>query len=244
MGGQFSALARYYDRLNYNADYARVADYIERVFALYGSEPGLVLDLACGTGALTVELARRGYDMIGLDISADMLGVASAKGSPDILWLNQDMCGFELYGTVDAVVCCYDSLNYILDEGGLERCFGLVHNYLNPGGLFLFDVNSEHKFENIYGGNDIILENDGVLCAWRNSYDRQSGICEFDISIFARDGAGYKRYDEIQRERYYSAEQLAGIAGLAGFTDLRLFYDFGAAAKEGHERVCFSAVKK
>ncbi|MCL2774345.1 MAG: class I SAM-dependent methyltransferase, partial [Oscillospiraceae bacterium] len=166
---QFSVLAQYYDILNYNADYKKVADYIEDVFIIYGKSPELVLDLACGTGSLTVELDKRGYDMIGLDSSPEMLSVAYAQ-KPNILWINQDMCGFELYGTVDAVVCCFDSLNYILDEEKIDKCFGLVRNYLNPGGLFIFDVNSKYKFENIYANNDIVLENSGVFCSWQNSY--------------------------------------------------------------------------
>jgi len=251
MNKQFSILAQYYDKLNYNADYKKVADYIERVFELYDKKPELVLDLACGTGSLTLDLARRGYDMTGLDLSPEMLSIASLKKNrgKDILWINQDMCGFELYGTVDAVVCCFDSLNYILDEAEIAECFRLVYNYLNPGGLFLFDVNSGYKFEQIYGKNDIILEKNGILCAWRNNYNKRSGICEFYISLFAEQpGAGYKRFDEIQREKYYCEELLVDLAGLAGFRKLKIFYDFDINKnkeknKKECERICFSVLK-
>ena len=253
MNRQFSALAQYYDKLNYNSDYRKVADYIERVFALYDKKPELVLDLACGTGSLTIELARRGYDMTGLDISPEMLTIASVKKKrgKDILWINQDMCGFELYGTVDAVVCCFDSINYILDESKIAECFRLVYNYLNPGGLFLFDVNSRYKFEHIYGRNDIILEKGGILCAWRNNYSKRSGICEFSISLFIKqENSEYKRLDEVQHERYYSEDMLAGNLELAGFHDLKIFYDFEISKeknkfknKEEFGRICFSALK-
>ena len=246
MNDQFSMLARYYDKLNYNADYKKVADYIEDIFALYDKKPELVLDLACGTGSLTLELARRGYDMTGLDISADMLSAASSKKNKggSILWINQDMRDFELYGTVDAIICCFDSLNYILDEQEIGKCFWLVYNYLNPGGLFIFDVNSEYKFGHVYGARDIILEREGILCAWRNNYNKRSRICEFYISLFARqpDG-GYKRYDELQRERYYNPDKLAKL--LAGFADIKIFYDFDINKDNDllAERVCFAASK-
>jgi SAM-dependent methyltransferase len=253
MDSQFSVLAQYYDKLNYNADYKKVADYIEGVFALYDKKPELVLDLACGTGSLTLELARRGYDMTGLDLSPDMLNIASLKKNhgKNILWLNQDMCAFELYGTVDAAVCCFDSINYILDENKIAECFRLVYNYLNPGGVFIFDVNSRHKFEKIYAKNDIILEKNGILCAWRNNYNKKSRICEFYISLFIdqRD-AGYKRLDEVQREKYHSEDLLASLLELAGFSGLRICYDFDTDKtkekniKNEFERICFSCIKK
>ena len=276
MNRQFSVLARYYDTLNYNADYEQVADYIESVFRLYNKTPELVLDLACGTGELTIQLARRGYDMIGLDLSSEMLNEASSKAyneneneldgfdcesAKKILWINQDMCGFELYGTVDAIVCCFDSLNYILDEADIEKCFKSAYHYLNPGGLFLFDVTSEYKFEKIYGNNDIILEKDGVLCAWRNDYDKQSQICEFYISLFVKQkSAEYKRFDEIQRERCYSEDWLMNLLNITGFSDIKMFCDFDITKqiyehkhKQEHkqeqdkktlERACFAALKE
>ena len=266
MDRQFSVLARYYDTLNYNADYGQVADYIESVFTLYNKTPELVLDLACGTGMLTMELARRGYDMIGLDLSSEMLNEAISKelggpphrNSKKILWINQDMCNFELYGTVDAIVCCFDSLNYILDEADIEKCFKLAYHYLNPSGLFLFDVTSEYKFEQIYGTNDIILENekDGVLCAWRNNYDSQSKICEFFISLFVKQpskekdskrSAEYKRFDEVQREKYHSEDWLAELLELIGFSEIKTFCDFKISehrqGKKGFGRTCFAALK-
>ena len=148
----YHAIAGVYDRLNQELNYEAWADFFEQCFDRFLEEkPTLVLDLACGTGRMTRTLARRGYDMIGVDGSEDMLSeaYAASEGEP-ILYLRQDMRSFELYGTVGAVVSCLDSINYLLTEDDLCKTFRLVHNYLDPDGLFIFDVNSPYKFENIY----------------------------------------------------------------------------------------------
>lgn len=256
---QFGILAGYYDILNYNADYKKVADYIEEVFGIYQKKANLVLDLACGTGNLTLELGNRGYDMTGLDLSAEMLSAANAKmlkakkkkeSANNILWINQDMCNFELYGTVDAAVCCFDSLNYILDGEGVKKCFGLVNNYLNPGGLFIFDVNSEYKFESVYADNNFILEKKNVFCSWQNHYDKKNKTCDFYITLFVRQTDGsYKRYGEAQREKYYGETFLKDVLAETGFGDLKIFYDFCVKSNKSvepgkRERICFAAVKQ
>jgi len=251
---QFGILAKYYDILNYNANYKKVADYIENVFKIYKKKPGLILDLACGTGSLTVELDRRGYDMTGLDLSSEMLSVAVSKnkknkdGGNNILWINQDMCSFELYGTVDAVICCFDSLNYILNEEDIKKCFGLVRNYLNPGGLFIFDVNSKYKFESVYAKNNFILEKKNVFCSWQNNYCKKNRTCEFYLNFFVKQPDGsYKRYYEIQKEKYYAKEFLTESLLAAGFEDIKIFCDFDCMEESGvknHGRVCFACLKK
>jgi predicted TPR repeat methyltransferase len=252
---QFAILAKYYDILNYNADYKKVADYIEDVFEIYQKKPRLVVDLACGTGNLTVELDKRGYDMTGLDLSAEMLSVAVSKtadskaANSDILWLNQDMCGFELYGTVDAVVCCFDSLNYVLAKENIEKCFALVYNYLNPGGLFIFDVNSKYKFEYLYAKNNFVLAQEQVFCSWQNYYNKKNKTCDFYMTLFVLQPDGkYKRYEETQREKYHSVKFLKEILIDTGFDDLNIFYDFSVNAKPRGKnkkcgRVCFAALK-
>ena len=250
---QFGIISGYYDILNYNADYIKTADYIEEIFGIYNKKPDSVLDLACGTGNLTVELDKRGYDMTGLDLSAEMLSVANAKiknkNKNKILWLNQDMREFELYGTVDAVICCFDSLNYIPDSKDIKKCFGLVHNYLNPGGLFIFDVNSKYKFESVYSDNNFILEKKNVFCSWQNHYDRKNKTCDFFIILFVGQPDGsYKRYDETQREKYHGEKFLKDALTETGFGDIKIFYDFSvnfnADDNENRERICFAAVKQ
>ncbi len=228
----YRALARVYDRLNAEIDYEGWADFVESCFACYLEEkPTLVLDLACGTGSMTLALAARGYDMIGVDGSMDMLSVAyeraAERETPAPLFLLQDMRAFELYGTVGAVTCCLDSINYLLTEDDVRDCFACVHNYLDPDGLFLFDVNSPYKFEHIYGDNAYILEDEwtdgdgeyrSAYCGWQNHFDAETGICEFDLSVFEQDASGrYERADEQQRERCYDEKTLRALLRETGF---------------------------
>ena len=230
----YRALAGVYNLLNREIDYAAWADFLEECFARFlPSRPELVLDLACGTGSMTLELARRGYDMIGVDGSSDMLSQAYAAKpeNSNILFLEQDMRSFELYGTVGAVVCCLDSLNYLLRDGDLTACFRTVHNYLDPDGLFLFDMNTPYKFRHIYGNNAYVLEDEqsggtDVFCAWQNFYDDQSRICDFDLSIFEEQADGrYLRSDEHQQERCYDLAEIRKALTDSGMELLGIYAD-------------------
>lgn len=240
----YNAIADAYDRLNGDVDYAEWARALEQCFERYlGKKPEIVLDLACGTGKMTRELAALGYDMIGVDGSVDMLSRAMAEKTDGILYLLQDMRELELYGTVGAVVCCLDSLNYVLEESELAKIFSLVHNYLDPDGLFIFDVNTPYKFENIYSDNAYVLENEyedgaAIYCGWQNEYDRQSGICDFYLTLFEeRQDGSYTRSDEHQRERCYTLEQLRSALEGSRMEFIGAFDDLGlSAATEGAER--------
>ena len=219
----YGALARFYDQLNAEIDYSAWAVFMEECFSRFlPQKPELILDLACGTGSMTVQLAKRGYDMIGVDGSAEMLSEAFSRTAEigGVLFLQQDMRNFELYGTVGAVTCCLDSLNYLLGDGELSKCFSLVHNYLDPDGLFLFDMNTPYKFENIYGSNHYILEGElppfeegdaptAIYCGWQNQFDPKTKICDFDLSLFDEGEDGlYYRSDEHQQERCYSLDEI------------------------------------
>ncbi|MBE6621146.1 MAG: methyltransferase domain-containing protein [Ruminococcaceae bacterium] len=256
----YGAIARVYDRLNAEIDYAAWADFVEACFSRYFEhKPELLLDLACGTGSMTLELARRGYDMIGVDGSPDMLSVAYERAAEreceGALFLLQDMRTFELYGTVGAVTCCLDSINYLLREEDVARTFSCVHNYLDPDGLFLFDVNSPYKFEHVYGDNAYVLEDEltdedgnaqAVFCGWQNHYDATTGLCTFDLSLFEeREDGGYDRSDEEQCERCYSREQLQELLTQTGFEVLGCFgaWDF-SEPQENCERYYFVARAK
>lgn len=238
----YEAIAHVYDKLNAQIDYERWADFTERCMDRFLSQrPTLVLDLACGTGSMTLALAKRGYDMIGVDGSTDMLAEAwnRTPENASILWLCQDMRRFELYGTVGAVTCCLDSLNYLLTEEDLNQCFACVHNYLDPNGLFLFDMNTPYKFQTVYGSNAYILEDelvydDGdreehvpVFCGWQNTYHPKSGICEFDLSLFEElpDGT-YRRSDEHQQERCYDLDTIRTALTRTGMELLGVWADF------------------
>lgn len=228
MNVPYSVIAECYDALNSHVDYRGWAEAISRVLDSYGIKKGsLVLDLACGTGNITLPLSSLGYDMIGVDMSEEMLGVAmSKKESGGVLWLCQDMRSFELYGTVAATVCCLDSINYLTGRAGLNKCFSLVHNYLDPDGIFIFDVNTRYKFENIYSDNHFVLEDDRVLCAWRNYYDVNSGLCDFELTFFyEQEDGSYVRRDECQCERYWSIQTLKNSLVKSGFEVLSVSSD-------------------
>lgn len=212
MINQYTNIAALYDRLNFDTDYGALTDFLVEKTEKYYKKPEMILDLACGTGKLTSELAARGFDMTGVDISEEMLGVASErakKAKLDILFLCQSMCKLDLYGTYDAVYCCFDSLNYLTRAHELSECFHLVHNYLNPDGIFIFDMNTPYKFEKIYADNSYILEADKLFCAWQNYYNPKNKMCDFYLSFFEETENGlYKRSDEVQRERCYSQKAI------------------------------------
>lgn len=208
MSEKYSSLAPFYDILNSGTDYNGLCSFLISRFESHDKKIKSVLDLACGTGSVTIPLAKAGYDMTGVDISADMLARARMKSEAlPILYLNQDIRFFELYGSVDAVVCCLDSLNYLLKTEYLENTFSLVSNYLNSGGIFIFDVNTPFRLENIYGNNSFVIEEEDIFCAWQNFYEPRRRICTFYLSMFENKGdLGYIRHDEVQRERAYSLE--------------------------------------
>jgi len=220
----YTSLASVYDKLNSDIDYSEWADHIEAQLKTYCDSPVTsILDLACGTGTMTVELAERGYDMTGIDLSDEMLAVAKAKCDSKrfrhpVLLIRQNMTEFELYGTVNAVICCLDSLNYLTKTEELARTFAHVHNYLDPGGLFIFDMNAPTKFEQVYADNSYVLEEDGILCAWQNYYNLRTKLCDFYLSIFCETENGlWRRFDEAQRERCYSLKTVKKLLSEAGF---------------------------
>ncbi|MBE6581666.1 MAG: class I SAM-dependent methyltransferase [Ruminococcaceae bacterium] len=239
----YSAIAECYDALNSHVDYEAFASFLNREIRAGGiSDGSIVLDLACGTGNITLPLLKRGYDMIGVDLSDDMLNIArNKKGGNKVLWLCQDMRSFELYGTVGAVVCCLDSINYLTSQNGLGKCFSLVHNYLDPNGIFIFDVNTPYKFEHIYGNNHYILEDDGIYCGWQNYFDKKSGLCDFELSFFYENGDGsYTRLDETQTERCYSIKTVTDLLIKNGFEIIKIISDFeGSPLKDTDERAYF-----
>ena len=239
----YGAIARVYDKLNAQIDYEAWADFVERCFDGHlKARPSLVLDLACGTGSMTLALAKRGYDMIGVDLSTDMLSEAFSRcaNQKNVLLLQQDMRSFELYGTVGAVTCCLDSLNYLLAEEDLLRCFSLVHNYLDPDGLFLFDMNTPYKFQTVYGNNAYILEDELVwdegeeteeralvFCGWQNSFSPESGICDFYLTLFEeQENGSYRRMEEHQQERCYTQEEIEAALEKTGFELLGVYADY------------------
>lgn len=243
---EYNVIAGVYDKINSGVDYEKWADFIESLFNKYLNEkPELVLDLASGTGKMSLQLARRGYDMIGVDASEDMLSRAAdvvfdaiidgelPEDGKRPLFLCQSMTDFELYGTVGAIVCCLDSLNYLTKDGELSKCFSLAHNYLDPDGLFIFDMNTPYKFENIYGENAYVYDVDGEkgsFCVWQNFYDRETELCDFLLTVFEEENDGrYTRHDEEQRERCYSMDEIKNTLKETGFQLLGVYSDYDAS---------------
>lgn len=221
MANGYSVLAPVYDRLNETVDYAAWATFIEECFKKYADKDiSSVLDMGCGTGSMTLELARRGYDMTALDISEEMLAVADnrvrTEGIGNVLFVESDMCGFELYGTVDAVVCCLDGINHLTTRDELLSCFSLVANYLEDGGVFVFDLNTPYKFKTEYTDHDYILEEDGVMCCWRNRINKKQDKVDFCLTVFRESNGKWLREDGIETERAYGLRSIKNALAECG----------------------------
>lgn len=249
----YDLLAPIYDKVNSDIDYCEWADFLERIINRhYNNAPELILDLGCGTGRMTIELARRGYDMIGVDIAPEMLDIArenaSARGVGErTLWLCQDMRSFELYGTVDIVISCLDSINHLTSPKDLLTCLRLVHNYLVPDGLFIFDINGKAKFEAVYADNSYVMETDDAMCVWQNYYNQRTRLCDFYITLFKeQEGGRYERYDDFQRERMYTLRSVKGHLQCAGFEFIGAYsdYDFKRATDECNRIYIVAKCKK
>lgn len=207
----YNSFANVYDRLTDNVEYKKRADYISTLFERYGvkgREP--ILDLACGTGSLTVELAKLGYDMIGVDSAATMLSEAQEKKyreNVDVLFLCQDMTELDLYGTVSGTVCMLDSLNHLESEEDVRKTIENVALFTEHGGIFIFDVNTIYKHREILADNTFVYDYDDVYCVWQNSLNDDNSV-DISLDIFELDGDVYLRSAEDITERAYPLESI------------------------------------
>ncbi|MGF0017720.1 class I SAM-dependent DNA methyltransferase [Sporofaciens sp. SGI.106] len=242
----YTGFAEVYDIFMDNVPYEEWADYIEDILKEYGIEDGLVLDLGCGTGSMTQELAGRGYDMIGVDYSGEMLEIAMdkrEKSGADILYLLQDMREFELYGTVRAVVSACDSVNYITEEEELVQVFRLVNNYLDPKGIFLFDFNTEYKYREVLGESTIAEDREECSFIWDNYYDEEDQINEYELTLFIREKEGlYRKYQEQHFQKAYTLDTMKRLIEESGLV-FETAYDAYTrnAPGEDSERICVIA---
>lgn len=224
----YTSFAAVYDRFMDNVPYEEWTEYLGGLLAEYGVKDGLVLDLGCGTGMVTEALARRGYDMIGVDNSEDMLQIAMekrAESGADILYLLQDMQAFELYGTVAAVVSICDSMNYLTEYKDLVSTLSLVNNYLDPGGIFIFDLNTLYKYRDVIGDSTIAENRETCSFIWENSFDEEERINEYDLTLFIEEENGlYRRFEETHYQKAYTPEEIRQAVAEAGMK-LEVVYD-------------------
>ena len=219
----YTGFAQVYDTFMDNVPYDEWGEYLVSLLKKYGVEDGLVLDMGCGTGAMTRYLDAHGYDMTGIDVSEEMLTIAKEKSSPDILYLLQDMREFELYGTMRAAVSICDSMNYILEEDDLLQVFSLVNNYLDPGGIFIFDLNTVYKYQEILGEQTIAEDREECSFIWDNFYDEEERINEYQLSLFIQNEQGtYNKYEELHLQKAYEQEEVVSFLYEAGFSSVRV----------------------
>ncbi len=247
--GSYEDFARVYDIFQDNVDYEAWARYIREKLKKYGIEDGLVLDLGCGTGTMTELLAEHGFDMIGVDMSEEMLLAASEKrvrSGHNILYLMQDMTEFELYGTVRAVVSVCDSLNYLLEEEELLETFRLVNNYLDPGGIFIFDMNTVHKYRDVLGSATIAENREEGSFIWENDYDGESMVNEYDLTLFLpREDGLFEKSEEVHLQRAYTRETVCRLLRESGLRLLEIREAYtDSDPGEDSERVTYIAQER
>ena len=244
----YTSLAEAYDRLTWDVDYPRILDFLEALLHDRGRHPQTVLDLACGTGSLSVLLAERGYRVIGADMSEDMLAIASEKAcrlEENVpFFICQCMERLALPEPVDCVVCCLDSLNYITDPAACRKALERVYAALSPGGAFLFDVNTPEKLRAM-DGQVFLDEDEDVYCVWRGAFDEGTRICSYGMDLFRRQGPVWRRSFEEHLEYAYTPQELEQWLRDAGFSDIRVYGDGRMEPPaEGEQRVYFYACKE
>lgn len=249
MEDSYSILARHYDSLMADTDYVSYADFYEKIIEKYASSlPKRLIDLGCGTGSISVLLAEKGYEVTGVDLSCEMLSAALKKASDKhirMLLLEQDMAKLDCGENYGAAICSFDGINYLTKREELSSCFERVSLSLCEGGVFIFDVSSKYKYENVIADNTFIYETDGLFLSWQNYYLKDKGICDFYLTFFEKHGDSWRRTDEYQRQRMYSERTLRNALEKVGFEICGTASDvFGAPVTEKSERIFYICRKK
>lgn len=220
-------LAFSYDRLTRDVDYRATVDFYKQILELEGLRPRTVVDLACGTGSVAKLLAEEGLSVIGVDLSEEMLTVAFDKTADMTnrpIFIRQSLQSLRLPRGVDLAVCALDSLDYILDPADCKRSIARIYKALNPGGIFIFDVNTPEKLRNM-DGQVFLDEDDDVYCVWRGEFNEQTNICSYGMDLFQRWGKVWHRSFEEHQEYAYSSDMLVSFLKEAGFTAIRVYGD-------------------
>ena len=238
----YHELAKSYDRLTNDVDYEATVAFYYEILKREGLNPRTCVDLACGTGSVTAILVEKGLQVTGVDLSEEMLTVASQK-APGAWFICQRLQELSLPRAVDMAVCALDSLDYITDPRDCEEAIRRVYKALNPGGIFIFDVNTPEKLRAM-DGQVFLDEDDDVYCVWRGEFDEETNICSYGMDLFQREGDAWYRSFEEHCEYAYSAQQLVGYLKNAGFTGIQVYADREfVAPREGEQRIYIKARK-
>ena len=244
--GAYEALAASYDRLTNDVDYEATVAFYREILAAEDLRPRTAVDLACGTGSVSVLLAKQGLRVIGVDMSEEMLTVAQQKSDGMVnppRFVCQKLQNLALPRGVDLAVCALDSLDYITDPEDCAEAIRRVYRALNPGGIFIFDVNTPEKLRAM-DGQVFLDEDDDVYCVWRGEFDEETNICTYGMDLFQRQGRLWQRSFEEHREYAYSARQLTGYLSAAGFTNILVYADRRMEPPgAGEQRIYFKARK-
>lgn len=239
----YSSFASVYDELTFNVDYKKRAEYIASILADFDIKDGLLLDLACGTGSLSVEFSKMGYEVIATDASADMLMEAQNKAyeqEQSIMFLCQKMQETDLYGTVRAIVCALDSINHLESVEDLNKTFSVLKNFIDDKGIMVFDVNTLYKHREILGNNTFIYDEKNVYCVWQNRLLKDNKTVNINLDFFVKTGDSYKRFNENFCEIAFSDEEIVNAVESAGFKVVKRYKDLSCGAPcEDTQRVYY-----
>ena len=244
----YSGFAYVYDRLMQDVDYDGWTDYLEEIFRKYKMIPRNIADLACGTGNITNRLAQRHYNLIGVDLSEDMLQIAQEKASEtgvEVIFLHQDIRELLLPTELDAILCICDGINYITHGEDLAGVFKGVWNHLKKEGLFIFDISSYYKLSRILGQNTFAENLEEISYIWENYFDESRKICDFDLTIFIKEKQLYRKHEETHSQRAYQTDEIIHYLKGAGFEKVDVFDAFSFhKPKKNSERLCFVCQKQ
>ena len=244
----YDNFSRFYDRLTDNVEYEKRADYFCRLLSMCGVNSGILLDLGCGTGSMSVKMAERGFDVIGVDSSIGMLNAAQQKmfeSGKNLLLLNQPMQDIDLYGTVDCAICVLDGINHLNNAEEVKQTFKKVSLFMNKGGAFAFDVNTLYKHKNVLADNVFIYEFDDLFCSWQNNYNETDNSVEISLDFFEEEDGVYYRSSESFSEQAYELSDISVWLEDAGFEVVGIFDDLTIDnLKPDSQRAVFLTKKK
>lgn len=224
----YDVFSGFYDRLTDNVEYEKRADYFCRLLSMCGAEDGILLDLGCGTGSMSLLMAERGYEVIGVDSSVGMLNVAQQKmfeSGNQLLLLNQSMQDIDLYGTVDCAICVLDGINHLSGEEEVKKTFGKVSLFMNKGGVFAFDVNTVYKHRHILADNCFVYDFDDLFCAWQNNYNSEDNSVDITLDFFEEEDGVYYRSCESFSEQAYELCDIRAWLEESGFEVVGVYDD-------------------